>query len=69
MNATLRHATRFAPSDAAAHHELGALLLTLNRRTEAIEELTMALDLDPTREDTKRYLGLARAGVGGPLTR
>jgi Flp pilus assembly protein TadD len=66
---TLRRATRLAPSDASAHHELGALLLTLNRRTEAIEELALALDLDPTRDDTKRYLSLARAGVGGPVSR
>ncbi len=55
-----RNAARYSPSDAQVHHELGALLLSLNRRDDAIRELSFALELDPKREDTRRYLRMAR---------
>ncbi|MFN7953302.1 MAG: serine/threonine-protein kinase [bacterium] len=56
----LRNAARYAPSDPQVHHELGALLLSLNRREDAIHELGFALELDPSRDDTRRYLRMAR---------
>ena len=59
-------AVRIQPGVAKFYSGMGFALYRLNRRDEAIQSLERALSLDPTMDEARTYLELARSAAGGP---
>ena len=59
-------AVRIQPGVAKFYSGMGFALYRLNRRDEAIQSLERALSLDPTLDEARTYLELARSVAGGP---
>ena len=59
-------AVRIQPGVAKFYSGMGFALYRLGRRDEAIQSLERALSLDPTMDEARTYLELARSVAGGP---
>ena len=60
----LRALVDLAPADAAAHHNLGSVLLHTNRAAEAAGAFRRSLDLRPSSVETRVCLGYALHAAG-----
>jgi Flp pilus assembly protein TadD len=63
-DATLREGLAEAPEAAALHHALGLSLVRQQRKTEALEELKRATELEPDNERFRYVYGVARKEIG-----
>jgi serine/threonine-protein kinase len=59
-----RDAIRVAPRYPTAHHWYGTLLITVGRTREAVEQFSVARDLDPLSPIISANLGIALARLG-----
>jgi predicted CXXCH cytochrome family protein len=62
--ATLREGIAKIPDSAALHHALGLSLVRQQRRTEALEELERAVELDPSNQRFRYVYDVARREIG-----
>jgi predicted CXXCH cytochrome family protein len=66
---TLREALAVAPEAAALHHALGLSLVRQQRKTEALEELKRATELEPGNERFRYVYDIARREIGTDAAR
>lgn len=59
-------ATALDPGSAVIHHAYGLLLVRINRRDDALEELRLAAELEPTNSRWAYVLGVALNSLGQP---
>jgi TolB-like protein/DNA-binding SARP family transcriptional activator/Flp pilus assembly protein TadD len=59
-----RRALQLAPSNALAHHWYAALLITLDRKQEALREIRRARELDPLSQAIREMTTMLEAYIG-----
>src|SRR6266404_2795149 len=59
-----RRALQLAPSNALAHHWYGALLITLDRKQEALREIRRARELDPLSQAIREMTTMLEVYIG-----